>query len=337
MEVKPLQAESMIQKYIRAGIVPLVTGSPGIGKSHIVHAIAKQYNLKLIDLRLSQCDPSDLLGYPTFMNGRADYAPFAHFPIEGDPLPEGYSGWLLFLDELTSALPAIQAAAYRIILDRQVGSHKLHKRVAIVGAGNLETDGAIVEPMSTALQSRLAHLQLGIDVPQWLDWAASKGIDPRITSYINYKPKSLYTFSPTHTDHTYAAPRTWEFSSNVLKELEPNDPDTLPMLAGLISEGVAREFFGFMKIEASLLRVEQIIKDPNYCKVPDEPSALYAMTGSIAQQLFDEKIEPLMTYVTRMPAEFQVVCLREAAKRNTNLVKAAAFQKWIKHSGASWM
>lgn len=45
------------------------------------------------------------------MNGRADYAPFAHFPIEGDPLPEGYSGWLLFLDELTSALPAIQAAA----------------------------------------------------------------------------------------------------------------------------------------------------------------------------------------------------------------------------------
>lgn len=130
-----------------------------------------------------------------------------HFPIEGDPIPHGYSGWLLFLDEATSAPPAIQAAAYKLILDRMVGSHHLHKNVAIVCAGNLETDNAIVQPMSTALQSRLVHMELVIDHQEWIDWAVQNDIDHRITSFIGFKPSALFTFTPDHTDKTYACPR----------------------------------------------------------------------------------------------------------------------------------
>ena len=129
------------------------------------------------------------------------------FPIEGDAIPKGYSGWLILFDELTSAVPALQAAAYKILLDRMVGLHKLHKNVALMAAGNLETDNAIVHPMSTALQSRLAHLELVVDAMEWVNWAASNQIDHRITSYINFKPGNLYTFSPDHTDNTYASPR----------------------------------------------------------------------------------------------------------------------------------
>ena len=102
----------MITTYIKAGIVPMLEGSPGCGKSQVVHQIADAYNLKLIDLRLSQCDPTDLSGFPTIIGGKkADYMPMAHFPIEGDPIPDGYAGWLLFLDEFNSAPNAIQAAA----------------------------------------------------------------------------------------------------------------------------------------------------------------------------------------------------------------------------------
>ena len=68
----------------------------------------------------------------------------------------------------------------------------LHKNVAIVCAGNLETDNAIVQPMSTALQSRLVHLELVVDSKEWGDWAARHGIHPYITSYINFKPGNLY-------------------------------------------------------------------------------------------------------------------------------------------------
>ena len=60
MKVKISQAISMITTCIRAGLVPMMLGSPGIGKSQINRQIAEDYKLKVIDLRLSQCDPTDL-------------------------------------------------------------------------------------------------------------------------------------------------------------------------------------------------------------------------------------------------------------------------------------
>lgn len=111
MQVKHSEAISMLTSCIRAKLVPMLVGSPGIGKSGIVHQIAKDYRLKVIDLRLSQCDPTDLLGMPNVDTERARYVPMETFPIEGDPLPEGYEGWLLFLDEFNSAVQAVQAAA----------------------------------------------------------------------------------------------------------------------------------------------------------------------------------------------------------------------------------
>lgn len=111
MQIKVSQAVSMITMLIKARKVPFLKGSPGVGKSQIVHQIAAQYGLKVIDLRLSQCDPTDLLGFPQINNGKADYAPMSTFPIEQDKIPTGFNGWLLFLDEMSSATPAVQAAA----------------------------------------------------------------------------------------------------------------------------------------------------------------------------------------------------------------------------------
>jgi len=111
MQTKISQAVRMIETAIRAKVVPFLKGSPGTGKSQIVHQIADNYNLALIDIRLSQCDPTDLAGFPTIEGGKADYVPMKHFPVQSDPLPEGKAGWLIFLDEASSAPPAIQAAA----------------------------------------------------------------------------------------------------------------------------------------------------------------------------------------------------------------------------------
>ena len=334
MQIKVSQAVSMIAKFIRARLVPMLTGSPGIGKSHIVHQIAEEYGLKVIDMRLAQCDPTDLLGFPTIKGDKAGYVPMDTFPIEGDSIPQGYKGWLIFLDEMNSAPIAVQAAAYKLILDRMVGNHKLHKNVAIVAAGNLETDNAIVQPMSTALQSRMVHLELTVDAKEWVDWASSHGIDYRITSYINFRPDALYTFSPDHTDKTYASPRTWEFANRVLQVAEPSNPECLPMLAGTISEGVAREFLGFCKIHTNLPKMADIIASPTTIAVPDEPSILYATTGALGNNANEENIGALMKYITRLPIEFQVVTLREVVRRNKKLIQNDAVRNWVTQSAA---
>lgn len=267
--------------------------------------------------------------------GRSGYVPMDTFPLEGDEVPAGYNGWLLFLDEFNSASMAVMAAAYKLVLDRMVGSFHLHKNVAIVCAGNLETDNAIVQPMSTALQSRLVHLQLEADPTEWVNWASDNGIDHRITSFINFKPSNLYTFTPDHTDKTYASPRTWEFTDRILKVVSEGDKDLLPMLAGTLSEGVAREFLSFCKIHTQIPQIPQIVANPDKAKVPEEPSMLYALTGAIGNNANDTNITPLMEYVDRLPVEFQVVTLREVVRRNKALMGHATIQKWIAKSAGN--
>lgn len=328
MKITATKASNLVAIALKARLVPILHGSPGIGKSSIAREVAKTFNLKLIDVRLAQCDPTDLLGFPRIEGNKGGYIPMDTFPIEGDPIPSGYAGWLILFDELTSAAPSIQAASYKIILDRMVGNHKLHKNVAMMAAGNLETDGAIVQPMSTALQSRLIHLEVRSDAKEWNDYAYTNGYDHRITSYIEFRPDHLYTFSPDHSDKTYASPRTWEFVNDILK-VTSITKEVLPLVIGTIGEGVAREFFGFCQIHDKLPKIEQIIQSPNSVPVPTEPSIQFALVGAIAANVTKNNCDSLMDFIKRLPSEFQVVAVRSMIKRKPEIIKAPSFAPWV--------
>ena len=302
------------------------------GKSHIAYSVAKTYSLKVIDLRLAQCDPCDLLGFPTVIGNKSGYLPMETFPMEGDTIPGGYSGWLLFLDEFNSAAPAVQAAAYKLILDRMVGKYNLHDNVAIICAGNLVTDGAIVNEMSTALQSRLIHFELEVSTEEWCNWAIKNDISHYITDYIKFKPNNLYSFKPDHTDSTYAAPRTWEFANRILKDSSLTDTELLPLLSGTLSEGIAREFITFTKIYKELPTIISIQASPLTVEIPKEPSILFALTGSLAHNITTHNVENLMIYISRLPKEFQVVTLRETIRRKPEMLNNASIQKWVEES-----
>lgn len=216
-----------------------------------------------------------------------------------------------------------------------IGIHNLHKNVAIVCAGNLETDNAIVNPMSTALQSRLVHLELMVDHKEWIEWAETHDIHYWLTSYIGFKPGNIYTFRPDHTDATYACPRTYEFANRLLKQVDIEDKDALPLLAGTLSEGVARELISFCKLEKDLPKVAQIEADPMGVRVPAEPSILFALTGSISHHATMDNMGSLMKYIKRLPAEFQVVCLKGTIRRNKALMAHKAIQEWIASSAST--
>ena len=331
MQVTIPNAAAMVEVYLQCGLVPFLHGSPGIGKTEVIHQIAEKYNLKLIDVRLGQSDPVDMNGlpFPDEKSRKVGYLPFDTFPVEGDSTPAGYSGWLLFLDEMNSAPQAVQAAAYKLILDRKVGQRKLHKNVAIAAAGNLITDGAIVEEMSTALQSRLAHIEVTFDSRVWLDWATANGIDRRITSYGNFRPDNLFSFKPDHTDKTFACPRTWSFVDRVLKKTGDNHQAFMPLIAGLVGDGVGTEFCAFAKIEKDLPKVQSIELNPTGIVVPEEPSVLWMLCGALSEAMNEKNADPLMRYIDRMPQEFQIVAVREAARRQPKLNDFPPFLKWV--------
>ncbi|GEK52386.1 AAA family ATPase [Vreelandella venusta] len=330
LAVNTVAATTLMERALRAQIPAMLKGSPGIGKSAIVKALAEKFNLKLIDLRLSQCEPTDLNGFPAVKDetGRAYYAPMDTFPLVGDKVPEGYSGWLLFLDELNQAPDSIQRAAYKLLLDHEVGQHPLHKQCVKLAAGNLITDGAMVEELGTALQSRLLHLELLVDHKAWLEWAYGAGIDYRITSFIEFKPAMLHVFDPDHMDNTFACPRTWEFASKLLNGDAFTD-DLLPLLSGTLSHGVAREFYAFTKIATKVVTAAEIAKSPLTAEVPSEPSILFAQTGSIGASATKDNIDPLIQYVERLPMEFQVICLRAIVRRKPDLLHVPVVTNWI--------
>lgn len=199
-------AKKHIPTLLAAKIVPFMHSSPGIGKSSVGHQIAKAYKLVFIDLRLSDRDPSDMNGLPQFVDNKAQFVPFSTFPLQGEKVPEGYNGWLIMLDEFNSASHATQAAAYKLVLDRMVGEYHLHDKVAMIAAGNLEDDNAIVNPMSSALISRFAHFYIELNNDEWSEWAAKAKIDTRITSFLNFKKGQLYTFK-ADVSTPYACPR----------------------------------------------------------------------------------------------------------------------------------
>ena len=335
IQVKISQAIAIITTAIKAKLVPMMAGSPGCGKSQVYLQIADEYGLKVIDLRLSQCDPTDLLGFPCVTGKRAGYMPMETFPIQGDPVPEGFNGWMLFLDEFTSASPAVQAAAYKLVLDRMVGLHHLHEKVIIVCAGNLETDNAIVQPMSTALQSRLVHLELMVDSEEWINWAVNHKINHKITDYIKFKPGNLFNFSPDHTDKTFACPRTWEFLNRVIGVLPAGSEEEMALYAGTISEGVTREFVSFCKIYDDLPKMDEIIAKPDSVKMPDEPSILYALSGSLAHNSKAITFDKIVTFIKRMPVEFQVVTMRETVRRNPAIKSHEGFRNWVTQSAVN--
>lgn len=329
MELSTKDIPEAVVSALYAGLVPFIKGSPGIGKSDIVRQVAGELNLKVIDFRLSQADPTDLQGFPGVENGRSTFYPSEIFPIEGDTVPEGYNGWLLFLDEMNSAPLSVQAAAYKLCLDKQVGSHNLHKNVAIVGAGNLTTDKAITQRIGTAMQSRLIHLTMAVDPAHWLKWATSNGIDHRITSFIEYRKELLHKFDPSHSDDTFACPRTWEFLSKLIKGKEKLSHIDVITAAGTVGEGCALEFKGFSEIFQSLPKISDIINKPGTVKIPNEPSVHYALAGLIAYEVTLDNIDNLAKFVERLPADFQVVAWKSAVRRNAEIMEAPYIDAWI--------
>ena len=325
----PRQTRKFITRCLYANVVPFVQSSPGMGKSSIVHSISDELNLHLIDHRLSTSAPEDLSGLPRFTaDGFAEFAPFADlFPLESTPLPEGKDGWLLFLDEFNSASKSVQAAAYKLILDRKVGQHKLHERVAVVCAGNLASDRALTSQLSTAMQSRLIHIEMQINFEEWLyDVALAQDYDLRIIAYLNNKNSALMDFRPDHNEKTFCCPRTWEFMNRLIKDKPVTNEDT-PLYAGCITSGEAVEFAQFTQIFDKMVKIEDILNDPENCGIPSENSTRWAVISMMMSKIDENNFEDLSTYANRFDMTFRILFFRSVMVRSPALRTHPAFAK----------
>lgn len=343
----PRQVRQFIKDCLYAGLVPFVQSSPGMGKSSIMRSVADELQLKMIDHRLSTSAPEDLSGLPEFFsdsqgNRMAHFVPFGDlFPLENTPLPgvqairdensnlkytePTHQGWMLFLDEFNSASKSVQAASYKLILDRMTGQRKLHERCVITAAGNLATDRAITNAISTAMQSRVVHLEMQIHFEEWLyDVALKEGYDSRIIAYLSQFPSKLMDFRPDHNEKTFCCPRTWEFTNRLIKDREVTDTMSI-LLAGTITSGVAVDFVQFTKVFNNLVSIAEILKDPENCRIPNDIGSKWAITSHMMEKVTEENLDDLSTYVNRFTIDFRILFFRSILVRNPKLRQHPAF------------
>ncbi len=190
----------------------MLWGAPGIGKSQIIAGVAKKHNATMIDIRLSQMEPSDLRGIPFRNNNLVDWSIPSILP---DVKRHGKQG-ILFLDEITSAPPSVSASAYQLILDRCLGDYQLPDGWVIFAAGNRQGDRGVSYTMPTPLANRFSHYNLDVNLDDWVLWAYDNKIDERIIGFLRYRPELLFEFDHAHNPIAFPSPRTWEFTHRAL-------------------------------------------------------------------------------------------------------------------------
>ncbi|BCJ64082.1 AAA family ATPase [Polymorphospora rubra] len=143
---------------VAADLPVLLWGEPGIGKTAALNQLAAALDLPLTTVIASVHEPSDFAGLPVVGDDPA---------VQGVPMaPPDWAvrlvragRGLLFLDELSTAPPAVQAALLRVVLERRIGALRLPAGVRIVAAANPRSSAADGWELSAPLANRFVHLQ----------------------------------------------------------------------------------------------------------------------------------------------------------------------------------
>lgn len=347
IKVTPRSARRYVQAILNAGLVPYISGSPGIGKSTIVASIASDAELKLMDYRASTGAPEDLNGLPDRQGDHAVFLPFTdNFPVDTTPLPEGYKGWLLFLDELSNAQKYMQGGLYKLILDRMVGARKLHDSVVIVAAGNSVSDRAAANIIGTALRSRMVHLHMVEDYNEWLEDVAIPGnYSAEVMAYLAANKHKLMDFDPSRDDDTFACPRTWSMLDNLIQYGNGDPADPVPvthadqaLFAGAVGAATALEFVTFCEVFKDIPQISDVIKNPLGAILPVDKAALLWATASMLQREFGNHYADhaaILAYVQRMPASYLVLFGRAVRQRFPQIDGEPAWTTFKGHLSAA--
>lgn len=324
--IRPSLLSNELRANARANIPTMVWGPPGIGKSQIAYQVANDLNAKLFELRANLFDPVDVRGGLKVVE-QEDGTYRTRYGVPEDYPDSNYTGnVVLLVDELPNAPKATQNALLQLVLDKKIGTYTLPAGTAIIAAGNRSIDRAAVHEMPTPVKNRFAHYEIEANIDDWVAWAMQNNISPTIISFLRYRPQLLHSLDAR--ENAFPTPRAWEMVDRKLPFMGVNTDDEFYGTASLIGDGPAGEFIAFKKSVDKMPDLDQIIANPTYTQVPDDPSVLFAVSGALASRAEDNNFKEIMKYAKRMPSEYQVVLVRDSLAKDRDLMKTDAFRQW---------
>ncbi|WP_067813652.1 AAA family ATPase [Nocardia inohanensis] len=286
---------------VAADLPVLLWGEPGIGKTAALTQLAETLDLPLTTVIASVHEPSDFSGLPIIGDDPAEQGVPMAPPDWAVRLVRAGRG-LLFLDELSTAPPAVQAALLRLVLERRIGALKLPPGVRIVAAANPRSSAADGWELSPPLANRFVHLYWTHDhdvVVRGLGgvWprATLPRLDPeKLTEAVAFarravcvllaaRPKLVHQLPSTETRRggAWASPRSWDMALRLIAfaTAAGSSRDVLSLLIrGTVGDGPGFELL------TSLDRMD--LPDPEVL-LADPDSAVLPERGDLRQAVLD--------------------------------------------------
>ena len=196
---------------------------------------------------------------------------------------------------------------------------------AIVAAGNRDSDRAATIRMRTPLRNRFVHIDFEVDVHEWCEWAIRTAIRPEVIAFIRFWPELVSSFD--RDAHAFLSPRSWEFVSRILNS-GPEPSAEHKLFAGAVGTGPATEFSAFLRTFRELASIDAILLNPNQEPVPEYTAAQYAVASALARCASDTKFDRIFMYLSRLPTEFRVLCVRDAILREPAIRSTAGYVRF---------
>lgn len=316
----------------------MLWGPPGVGKSQIVAQVGQRHNVPVIDIRLSQMEPSDLRGIPFREGNLVEWATPAMLP---EVQRHGAQG-VLFLDEITSAVPSVSAAAYQLILDRRLGDYSVPEGWAIFAAGNRQGDRGVTYTMPAPLANRFSHFEVDLNLDDWVAWAYQNKMDERIIGFLRFRPELLFKFDPAHNPVAFPTPRSWEFAHRALQKFSDSPHLLLNTLQACVGSAAGIELKAFVDHLHQMPDLDAILRGETV-KTPKEVDLQYAVASALVGRAIHAKGSPdalqvyghILNYAKALPLREMGVMLVSDMLRAVGdpIFAAPEFAPWAESIG----
>lgn len=302
-----------------------IEGAPGGGKTTVVHEVGKKLGVPVIEKHMPTMLVEDFgipfpkdEGHTEFSYMMPDW-----FPYQGKPGTE--NGGILLFDDRNQANADLQKVLANICQARNLHGVPLAKGWMVVSTGNRQQDKAGANRVLSHLRNRESVIEFETNVDDWQGWAIDHGVREELTSFIRFRPGLLHKFDPQNDRNP--TPRSWVEGVADVLDTVPHEVE-YELFSGAVGEGPAAEFVGFMKTWRNLPDPEEVLKNPTTTKVPTDPIVLYALIGALAGHASKANADAFIEFGMRLPAEFSVLMVSTACRRDSTIAATKAFARW---------
>ncbi len=294
------QVKAALPFLFENGLVGLLIGGHGVGKSTGVREYTEEQGVGFIDLRLGQMEVGDLLGLPEIIKDEKTgdqitvFARPKWFPTEGKGV--------LFLDEINRAKRDVIQAVFQLVLDRKLHDYRLPEGWTVIAAMNPNTeDYQTLDLSDKAFLDRFCHIKISSSYNDFINYGESKNFDKSVLGFINNHPGMLRGANTEFTlDNVEPSDRSWAAVSRLVKHKNIPDDTLNELVTGLVGMEAATAFLSWKKTSEKPVSGVTVLKE--YKKVQKEIQA-QAAANNYRPDLINETKQQIMEVIKAKPTE----------------------------------